>query len=93
MYLTQSPKAAFRIINGEAVIVDVSTSMLYSLNSLATLIWEVSDSKTTVKDIVDKIEKEYEVDRDVAEKDCIEFVNDFISKNLLIAEENNNTSG
>jgi hypothetical protein len=87
MYLTQSPKAAFRIINGEAVIVDVSTSMLYSLNSLATLIWEVSDSKTTVKDIVDKIEKEYEVEREVAEKDCIEFVNDFIGKGLLTKVE------
>jgi hypothetical protein len=87
MYLAQSPKAAFRIINGEAVIVDVSTSMLYSLNSLATLIWEVSDSKTTVKDIVDKIEKEYEVEREVAEKDCIEFVNDFIGKGLLTKVE------
>jgi hypothetical protein len=77
MYLTKNSKSAYRIIDGEAVIVDVTTSMLYSLNSLATLIWEMSDGKTTMKDIVNRIEEEYNVERNVAENDCLEFVDDF----------------
>jgi hypothetical protein len=88
MYLVHKPKTAFRIIKDEAVIVDLDSSMLYSLNPLATLIWGMCDGKNAVKDIVDKIEDEYEVEKDVAEKDCMEFVNDFVGKGLLLESNN-----
>ena len=87
MYLTKSPKTAFRVIDGEVVIVDVTTSMLYSLNPLATFIWEMCDGNNTVNDIVGKIEDEYEVEKDVAEKDCMEFVHDFVGKGLLLGND------
>jgi len=87
MYLTQNPKTAYRTIHGEAVIVDLSTNMLYSLNPVATLIWEMSDGKTTVEDIVKKMEEEYEVERNVAEKDCRKFIQDFVIKRLLLESE------
>ena len=87
MYLTQDRKTAYRVINGEAVIVDPSTSMLYSLNPVATLVWEMSDERTTVEEIVDRIVEEFEVERSTAEEDCLEFVRDFVDKGILIAEE------
>jgi len=87
MYLTQDRKTAYRVISGEAVIVDPSTSMLYSLNPVATLIWETSSERTTVEKIVDRIVEEFEVERSAAEKDCLEFARDFIDKGILIAEE------
>ena len=87
MYLIQDRKTAYRVIDGEAVIVDPTTSMLYSLNPVATLIWEMSNERTTVEEIVDRIVKEFDVERTTAEADCLELVRDFVDKGMLIAEE------
>ena len=87
MYLTQNSKTAYRIINEEAVIVDPSTSKLYSLNPLATLIWEMTNQRTCVEEIIDRIVEEFEVEREVAERDCQEFVSDFTGKGLLVSVE------
>lgn len=87
MHLTQSPKTAYRIIDGEAVVVDLESSMLYSLNSVATFVWEMTDGRTPIEKIVNKICEEFEVEREVAKKDCFEFVQDFADKGLLVMEE------
>ena len=87
MYLTQNPEIAYRVLDGDAVIVNPSSSMLYSLNSMATLIWEMSAEKTALADIIDRIEAEYEVERAVAEEDCLKFVRDFLDKGILLAVE------
>lgn len=87
MYLTQSSKTAYRILDGEAVIVNLESSMLYSLNPVATLIWEMSDGRASIEKVVDKIYEEFKVEREVAKKDCLEFVHDFAGKGLLVMEE------
>ena len=87
VYLTQSPKTAYRIIDEEAVIVNLESSMLYSLNSVGTLIWEMSDGRTSIEKIVDNIYEEFEVEKDLAKKDCLEFVQDFADKGLLVIKE------
>lgn len=87
MYLTQNPEIAYRVLDGDAIIVDPSSSMAYSLNSMATLIWEMSAEKTALADIIDRIEAEYEVERAVAEEDCLKFVRDFLDKGILLAVE------
>ena len=79
MYLIQDRKTAYRIIDGEAVIVDPGTSMLYSLNPVATLIWEMSSERTAAE--------EFDVELPTAEEDCLELVRDFVDKGILIAEE------
>lgn len=88
MYLSQNPKTAYRMIKDEAVIIDLSNSMLYSLNIVASLIWKMIDGKTTIEQIVENIEQEFDVERLVAENDCTEFINDFISKGLILEKEN-----
>lgn len=87
IYLTQSPKTAYRVIDGEAVVISLDSSMLYSLNSVGTLIWGMSDSRTSIERIVDKICEEFEVERELAQKDCLEFIQDFADKGLLVMEE------
>lgn len=75
---------AYRVIDGQAVIVNLEESTLHTLNLVATRIWELADAKNMVMDIIDKIYQEFEVDRDRLEKDCLEFVNRMISKGLFV---------
>ena len=68
-YLVQNPKTAYRVIDGEAVIVDPKSSKLYSLNPVATLIWEVISKRTKLGEIIDSIMGEFEIERATADKD------------------------
>lgn len=87
MNLAQNSRTAYRILEGEAVIVDPSSSMLYSLNPVATLVWEVSSEGATVEEIVDRVMDEFEVERAVAERDCLEFAQDLVDRGLLVVTE------
>ena len=76
-------KTAYRIIDGEAVVVNLDNSTFHIFNSLATFIWQQADGKTTINQIIEKVIQEFEVEQDVAEKDCLEFLDDLIGKNLV----------
>jgi len=83
MSLSQNPNTAYRTIAEEIFLIDLDTSMLYSLNSVAALVWDMSSEKTTISEIIDRITEEFEVERSVAEKDCLEFVSAFMDRGLL----------
>lgn len=77
-------KTAHRIIDGEAVVVNLRDSTFHTLNSVATFIWQQADGKTSVKEIIKKICQEFEVDQDTAERDCLEFISKAVDKDMLL---------
>lgn len=74
---------AYRIIDGQAIIIDLKENTFNILNDVATRIWELVDGRTKVKEIVDKIYKEFEVSRDRLEKDCLVLVNQMMDRGLI----------
>jgi len=87
--LKQNKNTAYRVLDGEAVIVDLDSSELYSLNPTATVIWESCEEETTLEEVVNRIVEEFEVERGVAEEDCRAFVEDFSDNELLLARGSN----
>lgn len=84
-YVTKNnEKTAHRIIDGEAVVVNLEDSTFQTLSPVATFIWQQADGKTSVKEIVQKVCQEFEVDWDTAEKDCLEFIRKLVDKDILI---------
>lgn len=79
---------AYRVIDDEAVIVNVNKSTFHTLNDLATFIWNSIDGKTTTKDIIRNVINEFQVNEAVAEKDTLEFINELKEKNLIIISPN-----
>jgi hypothetical protein len=77
-------KTAHRIIDGEAVVVNLTDSTFHTLNPVATFIWQHADGQTSVKEIVQKVCQEFEVDWDIAEKDCLELITELVNKGMLI---------
>ena len=61
-YVARNPQTAWRVYDGEAVILLAQDSTLNTLNSVGTLIWEVSDGKTPVSAIVARICEEFDVE-------------------------------
>jgi hypothetical protein len=87
-YVARSSKLASRVLQGETIILSPTNSQLYSLNQMATLIWQAADGKSTLSEIVEKkVIPEYDVDFETAFKDATELVRDLAEQGLFITSE------
>jgi len=81
-------RTAYRIIHGEAVVINLKEGTFHTFNPVATFIWEQADGRIQAGQMVEKICQEFEVDWNTAEKDCLEFLRDLISKGLVVLSQN-----
>jgi len=72
--VVRGKKTASRIIDGEAIVVTPENRMLHSLNKVGTRIWEIIKEEKRIRDIVDLICQEFEVSKDKAREDVLEFI-------------------
>lgn len=75
----KSDSVVSRKIADEFILVPISQNVadlqnIYSLNEVATRIWELIDGKMKVREIKDKIIEEFEVTPEEAEKDITNFL-------------------
>lgn len=75
----KSPNVVWRAIAGESLLVPIRASAadlssIYSLNELGAFIWETLDGRRTVEEIIECVVREYDVLREEAERDVIEYL-------------------
>jgi len=79
---------ATRSILGETIIVPIKGGVgdlnsIYVFNELGTKIWELIDGKSSISRMIEKICKVYDVSREEAEKDTVEFLNSLEVSGLI----------
>ena len=75
LFIARGERLAARKVAGEMVILDADDSSLYVLNEIATAVWDAADGRRSVQAIVDDVIcREYDVDRDTALRDVMDFV-------------------
>ena len=77
------PDLIYRVIEGETVILNRDDEVLHKLNSTASFIWDCCDGTLSTDDIIDRLVKAFEIDRETCRKDVIQALNQFRSLNLL----------
>jgi hypothetical protein len=82
-YVTQNARTAWRVYDGEAVILCPDDGTLNTLNAVGTRIWESADGKTSVKAIVARICEEFEIDPERAEQDTLAFIGSLRERGLV----------
>lgn len=85
MIPTRSPTTAWRIIEGEAVILSMETKVLRGVNPVGSRVWELIDGRRSVEEIVGVIVEEFDVTPKVAEGDVNGFVRELLDKGLVTA--------
>jgi hypothetical protein len=86
-YVSRNGDIMYRIIDGIAVIVNPETGLMYTLDEVGTYIWEQSDGKHTISDIVDMICEIFEVSKSKAINDINMFIGDLTKKNIVMLDE------
>jgi len=81
--ILKNERVPWRIIEGEAILVKVDSGEVIHLNEVAAEVWRIIDGKRKISEIVDHIQKDFDVDREQAEKDTIEFIKSLSNINLV----------
>jgi coenzyme PQQ biosynthesis protein PqqD len=76
----RNERMPWRIIEDEAILVNIDSEMVIHLNEVAAEIWSAMDGKRTVGEIVDTVHGMFKADRPTIEKDVVKFVNELLEK-------------
>ena len=85
---TRSRSVVSRVVAGETLIVPVrgkvgDLASIYSFNGTGSLIWQLLDKPQPLAELVDAVEREYEVEPERAQKDVRQFLDDMLSVGLV----------
>ena len=77
-----------RLIAGETIIVPIRNGVgdlnaIYTLNEVGTRIWQLIDGQTRVEQMIKAITAEYEVPKEEAEKDIVEYLDSLEQAGLI----------
>jgi hypothetical protein len=61
-------------LNGDKVMMNLQKGKYFALNDVGSRIWDIISRSVTVKDIINMLLKEYEVDAAVCEKTVMSFL-------------------
>jgi hypothetical protein len=76
----------YEVLDGEAVVLDLTSGTYFALNSTATRLWQLVERDGDVEKILEMMRAEYEVDPAVLDRDLRTLVDDLRAKGLLRAE-------
>lgn len=79
-----APRAAHETTEGQAVIVNLNSGTLFSLNATGTFLWERLDGRTSLAAIAAALATAYEVETSVTEPDVLELANTLLQEGLLV---------
>ena len=75
-----------RELGEEAILVGEEGDELHCLDEVGTFIWKTIDGKRSLGDILDGVCAEYEVSREIAEKDLTGFISELAEKGIVKLE-------
>jgi hypothetical protein len=81
-----SDDVVFRELEGEAVLLNLETGTYFGLDEVGSRIWQFIEQYGSLSTVLDEIEREFDVDRRVAERDLIGLVGQLVSRGLVETE-------
>jgi hypothetical protein len=88
VYIARATTVAARALDGEMMIMSAKDSTLFTLNPVATVIWQAADGQTPLVDIVEKkVCAEFDVAPAEALQDAEKFVGDLANHGVLLVSK------
>ena len=83
-FIARSSAIAARKLGDEMMIMSALDSTFFSLNEVATVIWQAADGQTPLSQIVEqRVCAEFEVELDEARRDAEQFVSELSQHGIL----------
>ena len=86
-FIARGPALAYRALGGETIVMSAGDTTLFSLDEVASFIWQRADGRTPLSSIVAGICDEYDIAPETATRDAEEFVAGLAQRGLLLVSE------
>jgi hypothetical protein len=87
-YVSRSTAIAARVLGDETMVMSATTSTLFTLDEVATVIWEAADGATPLDEIVTKkVCTQFDITPEVALKDAEILVEQLVEHGLLLLSD------
>jgi hypothetical protein len=86
-YIARSSAIAARMLGGEMMIMSAVDSTFFTLNEVATAIWQAADGRTPLSEIVGTVVSQFEVEPEIALRDTQQFVDDLSPHGILLVSD------
>lgn len=87
-YIARSSQIAARMLGGDMMVMSSVDSTFFTLNEVATAIWQAADGCTPLTEIVARnVCGEFEVDAEIAHRDAEQFVNELSQHGILVVSD------
>jgi hypothetical protein len=80
-------EVAAKVLDGEAIMINLSNGMYYSMDKAGGLIWEMIAAGHTLAEIADAILSRYDVSPEQAEADVQRLAGELIQENLVTVSD------
>ncbi|RLA69293.1 MAG: PqqD family protein [Epsilonproteobacteria bacterium] len=74
-------------VDGEMVLLDMESENYFGLDEVGTSIWQAMQEKETLKEVLDLLLEQYEVEEEMLENDLSDFVGKLVESGLVKVEE------
>ena len=78
-----SPEVMFQEVSGEMVLLDLASENYFGLDEIGARIWGLIESGSSIGEAMDTLMEEYEVERDVLEKDVENLLEKLLEAGLI----------
>jgi hypothetical protein len=77
------PHVMSRLVGEETVLLDLASGMYFGLDGVGKTIWESISMDRNLAETIDAVVTEYDVEKERAEADVIEFTSSLVERGLL----------
>jgi hypothetical protein len=79
-----SPDVVFRELDGESVVLDLSSGRYFGLNAVGTRVWQLIGQGETVDGLLRAVTAEYDADVPTIERDVLALLDDLETRGLVV---------
>jgi len=73
-------------IDGEVVMMSIEQGYYYGLDEIGSQIWEKLKTGVTLRNIVDQLLQDYDVNREKCERDLLKLMDDLVENDLVVKQ-------
>jgi Coenzyme PQQ synthesis protein D (PqqD) len=87
-YIARSSQIAARLVGGEMMVMSAVDSTFFTLNEVASAIWQAADGRTPLSEIVaNRVCQEFDVDPERAQRGADHFVDELSQHGILLVSD------
>jgi Coenzyme PQQ synthesis protein D (PqqD) len=79
-----SPDVISRELDGESVVLDLSSGRYFGLNAVGTRVWQLIQQGQPVDGLIRAVTAEYDADVDAVERDVLALLEDLKLRGLIV---------